>query len=145
MYGFLSDVLAIGDCDHLLYSAKAIAALRDYLPLVFSGSDGLPESVTGIWASVPRAPASSERGVAMKNRPIPVSIFAFASTVLFAISFSSTLWADPKTSRCQAKLHTLTGGYLDCLLKAESKPTNGPAAEQARIRCEKRTTGTMTR
>jgi hypothetical protein len=56
---------------------------------------------------------------------------------LFAISFSSTLWADPKTSRCQAKLHTLTGGYLDCLLKAESKPTNSPAAEQARIRCEK--------
>jgi hypothetical protein len=45
VYCFLSDVLDIGDCGYLLYSAKAIAALRDYLPLVFSGSDGLPESV----------------------------------------------------------------------------------------------------
>lgn len=73
----------------------------------------------------------------MKNRPIPISIFAFASAVLLAISFSSNLWAAPKTSRCQAKLHTLTGGYLDCLLKAESKPTSGPATELAKARCEK--------
>ena len=72
----------------------------------------------------------------MKNRPIYVRLFAFASVLFFASSFSSNLWAEP-ASRCQAKLHTLTGGYLNCLLKAESKLTNSPAAEQARIRCEK--------
>lgn len=60
-----------------------------------------------------------------------MSAFWLASLPMFALATS------PKSSRCQARLHTFTGDYLACLLKAESKAVKGNSTETAKARCEK--------
>ena len=74
----------------------------------------------------------------MKNQPKRyVWIFAAMSGLCMLSLYFPALAATPKSSHCQARLHTLTGEYLECLLKVESRTVRGHSAETAKDRCEK--------
>ena len=75
----------------------------------------------------------------MKIQPArTVLSLTYVALVVLAASLSPELAAGQKADRCAARLHDLTGDYLDCLLDAESRAIRKKDADKLRARCEKR-------
>ena len=74
------------------------------------------------------------------NKPLIVKIPAWVALLVGVAGIGLPALAAGAKNNCQARLHAITGAYLDCRLRAEAAATKGrkPAnTDKARSRCDK--------